>query len=171
MAETERNGGVSQHTNPFISIIELGNLLARCSFNLPTVFSEKKQLVFDSSMHLMQFLQCIGENNALLSVRPPFSLFETMISALAIYENDFQFNNSEEKNSKKMVSCTFEEIHFLGWKYHESQQKPKKRGSAEFSLKQLQEEMIQMQEENEKTKVEYGEIHEEETSENKKKEN
>lgn len=38
LAESERSGGISPHTNPFITIIELGNLLTRNKFNLPTVF-------------------------------------------------------------------------------------------------------------------------------------
>lgn len=157
LAETERNGGVSQHTNPFISIIELGNLLGRCNYNLPTVFSEKKQVIFDGALQLMQFLQNIGENNALMGVRPPFSLYETLFSTIAIYESMFPYTH-ENLGDKKMVSATFEEIYFLSWKYHESQQKPKKRGSAQFSLKQLQEEMIEIEGKENSGKVEYGEI-------------
>jgi hypothetical protein len=54
----------------------------------------------------------------------------------AIYKTLF----THEKKKDKIVA-TFQFINFLGWKYHESQQKPKKRGSAEFSLKVLQKEI------------------------------
>ena len=30
LAENERSGGISPHINPFISIVEIGNLLTRC---------------------------------------------------------------------------------------------------------------------------------------------
>lgn len=154
LAESERSGGISQHVNPFISIVDLGNLIARCKFNLPTVYTEKKQLLFDSCVHLMQFLQNIGENNALINKRPPFALIETMLATAAIYDNLFRY----QKDEKKLVVSTFEEIYFLGWKYHENQQKPKKRGTAEFSLKELQKEIIELEGEKNASKVEYGEI-------------
>ena len=158
LAESERNGGISQHVNPFISIIEVGNLLARCSFNLPTVYTERKLMLFDSSLHLMQFLQNMGENNSLLNIRPPFHLYETMFSAMAIYDHLFKY-----QEDPLLIACTIEEIYFLGWKYHESQQKPKKRGSAQFSLKDIQTEIL----ENDKnSKVEYGEIYEEDEEKN-----
>jgi NADH dehydrogenase [ubiquinone] 1 alpha subcomplex assembly factor 5 len=38
LAESERSGGISPHISPFITIIELGNLLARSKFNLPTIY-------------------------------------------------------------------------------------------------------------------------------------
>eukprot|EP01015_Nassula_variabilis_P027922 TRINITY_DN5780_c0_g1_i8.p2 TRINITY_DN5780_c0_g1~~TRINITY_DN5780_c0_g1_i8.p2 ORF type:complete len:101 (+),score=37.37 TRINITY_DN5780_c0_g1_i8:17-319(+) len=43
--------------------------------------------------------------------------------------------------SEMCIRDSFQLIHFIGWKYHESQAKPKKRGSAEFSLKDLHKEM------------------------------
>lgn len=38
LAESERSGGISPHINPFITIVEMGNLLARCGYTIPTVF-------------------------------------------------------------------------------------------------------------------------------------
>ena len=164
LAESERSGGISQHVNPFISIIDLGNLISRCQFNLPTVYTEKKQLIFDSPFHLMQFLQNLGENNALLNKRSPFSLFETILASAAIYENIFPYTD-EKVEGIKPISSTFEEVYFLGWKYHESQQKPKKRGTAQFSLKDLQKEIVEIEGEKNASKVEYGEICESEEEE------
>lgn len=56
LSESERCGGVSQHVSPFVTITELGNLLTRLSYNLPTVFSEKRMLYFQSCFDLMQYL-------------------------------------------------------------------------------------------------------------------
>jgi hypothetical protein len=35
------------------------------------------------------------------------------------------------------IICTFDILHLIGWKYHESQQQPKERGSASFSLRDV----------------------------------
>jgi hypothetical protein len=37
LAEQERIGGISPATSPFLSLTELGNIFARCGFNLPTL--------------------------------------------------------------------------------------------------------------------------------------
>jgi NADH dehydrogenase [ubiquinone] 1 alpha subcomplex assembly factor 5 len=42
LAENERYGGVSQHISPFASITEIGNLITRLNYTLPTVFSQRK---------------------------------------------------------------------------------------------------------------------------------
>ena len=112
----------------------------------------------------MQFLQNLGENNALLNKRSPFSLFETILASAAIYENIFPYTD-EKVEGIKPISSTFEEVYFLGWKYHESQQKPKKRGTAQFSLKDLQKEIVEIEGEKNASKVEYGEICESEEEE------
>ena len=43
--------------------------MTRCKYSMPTVFSEKKTILFDSALDLMQFIQEIGEGNALASKR------------------------------------------------------------------------------------------------------
>lgn len=101
-----------------------------------------------------------GENNCLLNIRHPFSLNQTIYSAMAIYDNLFEIEK-ESNNQNRIVRSTFEDIYFLGWKYHESQQKPKKKGSATFSLKDLSKEIGEIDKEVEK-KIRYGEIGEEE---------
>ena len=64
---------------------------------------------------------------------------ETLTGTTAIYDSLFKELHDEEFKGK--VFSTFEIISFAGWKYHESQPKPKKKGSAEFSLKDLSKEI------------------------------
>lgn len=146
LAESERSGGVSEHMSPMISNVDFGNLFSRCQYNLPTIYSERITLVFDGPLELMQYLQQIGENNALIERR-----FEVLRGPL--YATCGMYEHLFGKEGK--IPATFEFINFMGWKYHESQQKPKKRGSAEFSLKDLQKEL---EEANTASKVKYGEI-------------
>jgi len=135
LAENERSGGVSQHASPMFSNVDWGNMFTRCQYNLPTIYSDKIQLNFNNPFELMQFIQEIGENNSLLENRKEV-IRDVVFAAAAIYQNLFKHPKNENQ-----VFSTFEFISFLGWKYHESQQKPKKRGSAEFSLKDLQKEI------------------------------
>jgi NADH dehydrogenase [ubiquinone] 1 alpha subcomplex assembly factor 5 len=118
-----------------ISAVDFGNLFARCEYNMPTIYSEKYNLLFNSAFHLMEFLQYTGESNALLSRRTGIQR-DVLLATEAIYQELFK-----DKNKPDKVGATFQVVNFLGWKYHESQQKPKKRGSAEFSLKVLQKEI------------------------------
>lgn len=39
LAEQEREGGISPVCSPFLSVTELGNMFAKCQFNLPTIDS------------------------------------------------------------------------------------------------------------------------------------
>ncbi|CAK92966.1 unnamed protein product (macronuclear) [Paramecium tetraurelia] len=154
LAENERFGGVSQHVSPFISITEMGNLLARLKFTLPTICTERNLYEFDSVYHLMQYIQDIGEGEALIQKRIG-TFKETTQSVSAIYESLF-------KNENMKVNSTFEQIYFSAWKYHESQSKPKSRGSATVSLQQLEKEIHQIAPED---KIIYGTLTEDDIQE------
>jgi NADH dehydrogenase [ubiquinone] 1 alpha subcomplex assembly factor 5 len=102
---------------------------------MPTIYADRVELLFDDAFQIMEFLQCIGENNALLQSRNDMQR-ELLLSVAAIYDSLFRSQRHPDK-----VFASFHIINFLGWKYHESQQKPKQRGTAEFSLKVLQKEL------------------------------
>ncbi|CAD8164357.1 unnamed protein product [Paramecium pentaurelia] len=155
LAENERFGGVSQHVSPFISITEMGNLLTRLKFTLPTICTERNLYEFDSIYHLMQYIQDIGEGEALIQKRIG-TFKQTIQSVSAIYESLF-------KNENMKVNSTFEQIYFSAWKYHESQAKPKSRGSATVSLQQLQKEIYQIAPED---KIIFGTLTEDDYQEN-----
>eukprot|EP01016_Furgasonia_blochmanni_P056021 TRINITY_DN9469_c0_g1_i1.p1 TRINITY_DN9469_c0_g1~~TRINITY_DN9469_c0_g1_i1.p1 ORF type:complete len:247 (+),score=34.07 TRINITY_DN9469_c0_g1_i1:196-936(+) len=150
LAEMERNGGVSAHVSPFMSLTTFGNLLSRVGYNLPTIWTDKIILKYKNAFELMQHMQDIGESNALNDVRKEV-LMQTLLGGTAIYNSLFKDANQEH------IVATFETINFLCWKYHESQAKPKKRGSADFSLKTLQTEILQADPDSSKKSI-YGEI-------------
>ncbi len=133
----------------------MGNLLTRCRYTLPSVFTEKRSIFFDSSLELMKYLQSVGENSALMQSRKG-ALKETLLAAAAIYDTLFKVEGK--------VEATFEEIFFIGWKYHENQQKPKKRGSGEFTMKSLEDELKKLEPE-EASRIRVGNIEEEEDME------
>ena len=89
LAEQEREGGVSPITSPFLSLTELGNVFARCKFNLPTVDVQKTDFEFTSLFSLMNFLQIVGEQNALVSKRQGLRNIDTFIAGAAIFNTLF----------------------------------------------------------------------------------
>lgn len=76
----------------------------------------------------------MGEGNSLVMRRREKVLYDTLLASAAIYQGMY-----EEKDGK--IPCSFQIVYMIGWKHHDSQQKPKPRGSAEFSLKELAIEM------------------------------
>ena len=108
-------------------------------------------MFFDSSLELMKYLQSVGENSTLTQSRKG-TLKETLLAASAIYDTLFKVDGK--------VEATFEEIFFIGWKFHESQQKPKKRGSGEFTMKSLEDELKKLEPE-EAARIKVGNIDEE----------
>jgi NADH dehydrogenase [ubiquinone] 1 alpha subcomplex assembly factor 5 len=78
---------------------------------------------------LMQDLQAMGENNCLAS-RKHYTSKDVFIAASAAYQSIYG-------NPDGSIPATFQVIHMIGWKPHESQPKPLKRGSATRSFKDL----------------------------------
>ncbi|KYQ89852.1 hypothetical protein DLAC_09827 [Tieghemostelium lacteum] len=121
LAEIEREGGFSPHISPFTKISDIGNLLQRARFNLPTIDTEKIQIQYKNAFTLMRDLQNMGENNAILK-RRNYTSRDTFMAAASIYENLY--------GSAEKVPATFQIIYLIGWAPHASQPKPKPRGSA-----------------------------------------
>jgi len=63
------------------------------------------------------------------------------------------------RSRKDNIVCAFDVIFVIGWRRHESQQKPKERGSATFSLKDVLNQI--KDEEGEEAEVKYGVLVEE----------
>lgn len=70
----------------------------------------------------------MGENNATIRRCSHLSR-DTMLAAAAIYENMY--------GEEGKIRATFQLINFISWKPDPSQPKPIRRGSAEFSLKDI----------------------------------
>lgn len=153
-AETEREGGQSSNVLLFPNISDVGNLLQKINFSLPSIHINKYRYKFEDLSQIFEFLKCIGETNFYTNKRS-FKRRDTYYSAMALYselfnekvdkdEIDFYKDDnrivkvdlrSEDKD--KYVFLTLDVINFIAWKYHITQPKPKERGSAEFSLKEF----------------------------------
>jgi NADH dehydrogenase [ubiquinone] 1 alpha subcomplex assembly factor 5 len=158
VAENEREGGVSTNVLNFPHIADVGNILHKLQYTLPSINVLKYIYKFNDLNGLFEFLEKIGETNFLNNKRK-FKRRDTFISAMAIYNNLYNIKNlgndnfndirnihvdlrEDKSNDEYCVYSTIEVSSMICWKYHETQQKPKERGSAEFSLKELANDVI-----------------------------
>jgi len=130
LAEQEREGGISNHVSPFTKISDIGDILSSSGFTLPTIDLQRYNIDYADPFVLMNDLRSMGESNATLN-RRKFLKRETLMAAAAIYKELY-------KNENGTVPATFEVVFFIGWAPHESQPRPKRRGSATHSMKEFE---------------------------------
>lgn len=129
LAETEREGGFSPHVSPFTAVTDLGNLLGQAGFSLLTVDIDEVQVYYPGIMEVMMDLQGMGESNCAWNRRSLLHR-DTILAAAAIYTEMYG-------NQDRSVPATFDILYMIGWKPHQSQVQPAKRGSATVSFGDL----------------------------------
>ncbi|XP_067441773.1 arginine-hydroxylase NDUFAF5, mitochondrial [Thunnus thynnus] len=129
LAETEREGGFSPHVSPYTAVTDLGNLLGQAGFNLLTVDTDEVQVHYPGIIEVMTDLQGMGESNCAWNRRSLLHR-DTILAAAAIYKEMYG-------NEDGSIPATFEILYMIGWKPHDSQAKPAKRGSANVSFGDL----------------------------------
>lgn len=129
LAETEREGGFSPRISPYTSMSQLGNLLSRAGFSMLTVDVDEVQIHYPGMMELITDLQGMGESNCAWNRRSILHR-DTILAAAAVYKEMYG-------NPDGSVPATFDVIYMIGWKPHDSQAKPARRGSATASFGDL----------------------------------
>jgi NADH dehydrogenase [ubiquinone] 1 alpha subcomplex assembly factor 5 len=133
LAELEREGGVSPHVGPFVEISDVGNLLQRAGFALPTIDTDTLQVAFPNAFVLMEHLQRMGENNAGIKRRDRTPL-DTFLATACIYDNAFAVQGLDDEVE---IEASVQVIYAIGWTPHESQQMPLKRGTATLKVGEM----------------------------------
>ncbi|XP_008314706.1 arginine-hydroxylase NDUFAF5, mitochondrial [Cynoglossus semilaevis] len=129
LAETEREGGFSPHVSPYTSVSDLGHLLRQAGFNMLTVDVDDVVVHYPGMFEVMTDLQGMAESNCLWNRRALLHR-DTMLAAAAVYKDMYS-------NEDGSVPATFEILYMIGWKPHESQSQPAKRGTATASFGDL----------------------------------
>lgn len=129
LGDQERQGGISPHISPFANIPDAGNLLQGAGFTLCTVDTDYIEVHYPNAFVLMEHLQNMGENNAVISKGRPATR-DSLLAAASIYQSMYA-------NPDGSVPATFQVIYMIGWAPHDSQPKPLRRGTAQHSLKEL----------------------------------
>ncbi|KAJ0412635.1 hypothetical protein ATCC90586_002265 [Pythium insidiosum] len=129
LGDQERQGGISPHISPFANVPDAGNLLQGAGFTLCTVDTDFIEVHYPNAFVLMEHLQNMGENSAVLSKGRPVTR-DSLLAAASIYQSMYA-------NPDGTVPATFQVIYLIGWAPHDSQPQPLRRGSAQRSLQEL----------------------------------
>lgn len=145
LAEVERTGGISSHIGPFVDFKDIGYLLNNNNFKLPTVDIDTINISYPNMYVLMKHLQRMGESNALIHRKSRIN-WGVFLAAACIYQNMFGLDNivldngsfiKHKENYHNDIIASIQVIYAIGWKHHESQPKPKERGSGEYRLRDI----------------------------------
>jgi NADH dehydrogenase [ubiquinone] 1 alpha subcomplex assembly factor 5 len=126
-AETELIGGASPRLSPFADLRDAAGLLQRAGFALPVADAETVTVSYENAFRLIADLRGMGETNAGLNrnpATPPRAFWPTVAARYA--------ERFAEPDGR--IPASFEVLFLAGWAPHDSQQKPRPRGSASRSL-------------------------------------
>ncbi|KAA8499197.1 Arginine-hydroxylase NDUFAF5, mitochondrial [Porphyridium purpureum] len=133
LAEEEVWSGVSPHVSPMVQVQDVAPLLSNhAGLTMCTVDTDVIEVTFQDFGALMRHLQGMGENNCALGRRTHFGR-RAFKRAEEIYKE--RFGSSDEG----YITASFMVVYMIGWKPHELQPKPARRGSQQFSLRDLSE--------------------------------
>uniref|UniRef100_A0A1A8GUB1 Arginine-hydroxylase NDUFAF5, mitochondrial n=1 Tax=Nothobranchius korthausae TaxID=1143690 RepID=A0A1A8GUB1_9TELE len=129
LAEMEREGGFSPHVSPYTTVTDLGNLLGQAGFSMLTVDIDEVQVYYPGIMEVMTDLQGMAESGCAWN-RKSLLHRDSILAAAAVYQEMYGSDTGT-------VPASFQILYMIGWKPHESQAKPAKRGSATVSFGDL----------------------------------
>lgn len=133
-AEEEITKGISPRISPFADLQDLSNLLQRANFNLPVADIDRHKVTYDNPIKLMNDLREMGETNILKEKQKTFFRKDILERSIEIYKENFSLENQK-------IFATFEIAWLIGWKYHDSQQKPLQPGSGQKNLAEAVDEL------------------------------
>ncbi|OGM42298.1 hypothetical protein ABOM_009091 [Aspergillus bombycis] len=131
LADMERRGGVSPHVSPLADVRDVGGLLNKAGFKMLTVDVEDIVVEYPDTFALMQDLQSMGENNAILHRELGPMSRDVLLANEAIYRE------LHKEEGSRGIPATFRLIYMIGWKEGEGQAQPLARGTGEVNLKDL----------------------------------
>ena len=134
LAELEREGGVSPHVGPFVQVTDIGSLMQRAGFALPTIDVDTHRVTYPNAAVLMEHLQRMGESNAALKRRKRVSR-ETFLATACIY--DKLFPAPPDEDGERAIEASMQIIYAVGWTPHASQQQPLERGTATHKVGEI----------------------------------
>ncbi|KAI1851744.1 hypothetical protein JX265_010978 [Neoarthrinium moseri] len=130
LAEQERRGGMSPRVSPLADVRDVGGLLQRVNFKMVGVDVDDIIVDYPGIFALMQDLQAMGENNAVLGREMGPIQRDVLLAANSIYK---ELHGNEDGT----IPATFRMIYMIGWKESKDQAKPLPRGSGEINLKDV----------------------------------
>lgn len=133
LTQEEVEGGISPYVSPFIHVRDAGSLLTSAGLALPTVDVDTVRMMYPSPLDVVNHLRAMGESNALVT-RAGRVKRTTAEATGRKYREMFG-------DARGQVPATFQIVYLTGWAPSPTQPQPAARGSAEFSLENLAEEL------------------------------
>lgn len=130
LAEQERRGGISPHVSPLVDLRDCTGLLQRAGLKMIGVDYDDIIVDFPDTFALMQDLQSMGENNAILGREMGAIQRDVLLANDAIYR---ELHGNEDGT----IPATFRIIYVMGWKESTEQSQPLPRGSGQINLKDI----------------------------------
>ncbi|KAI0997216.1 hypothetical protein K3495_g10971 [Podosphaera aphanis] len=127
LADLERRGGVSPHVSPFVDVRDIGGLLQKAGFKMLTVDVDDIIVDYPDTFSLMQDLQAMGENNAILGKELSMIKRDVLLANECIYRELYASDDNK-------LPATFRIIYMIGWKEGPNQAQPLPRGSGDISF-------------------------------------
>ena len=127
-AEIAVLGGASPRVSPFIDLRDMGALMQRTGFALPVVDSDIITVEYSSALKLMQDLRGMGASNVTFNRILKPTKRAVLMEAARLYHERFAVDGGNA------IQASFEVIYVIGWRPHDSQQKPLQPGSAKTRL-------------------------------------
>lgn len=130
LASIERRSGISLHTSPLADVRDVGGLLQRARFKMPTVDVDDITVDYPDMFALMQDLQAMGESNAVMGREMGGISRDVLMAAEAIYRELHGAGG-------ETIPATFRIIYMIGWKEGPNQSQPLPRGSGQLNMKDI----------------------------------
>lgn len=126
-AESELTSGASLRVAPFADVRDLGALLQRAGFALPTVDIDVTTVRYKDAFSLMREIRALGFEHALTERSRRLTTASLLARAAALYDEHYSDPDGR-------VRATVETAWLIGWAPHASQQQPLRPGSAKARL-------------------------------------
>lgn len=130
LAEQDRKGGISPHASPMVRPSDAASLMGSAGFTLPTIDVDTIKVGYPDVFVLMEHLEAMGEGGSSFQRRLNTGR-DTFLAMAALYQ---ELHKSDDDDG---IIATFQTVSMIGWKPHESQPKPLKRGTALQSMKDI----------------------------------
>ncbi len=125
-AELDIRGGGSPRISPVVDLRDAAALLQRVGLALPVADLDRITVSYADPLRLLSDLQGMGESGGLVAHGGPLRR-DVLARALELYRRD-------HSDTDGRVRATFDIIFATGWRPHESQPRPRPRGSAQVGL-------------------------------------
>ncbi len=124
-------GASSPHLSPLAGVPDVGNVLTKCGFSVPTIDQERIRVVYPSAMALFRHLHEIGEGNAVAHRRTDLAAGRRVQRAAKLYE---ERHREPGAKSPTAVPATFHVVHWVAWAPGPKAARPARRGAFQSGL-------------------------------------